>query len=60
MSKTIDRYGIKVSKKVARKVDKYIEKYGEFEAYNSFGGKTIKAGIRKMVLFYKQNPNAPV
>jgi len=31
MSKTIDRYGIKVSKKVARKVDKYIEKYGNLK-----------------------------
>ncbi len=52
--------GIKLSEKSARKVDSYIEKYGEFEAYNDFGGRSIEEGIKNMIIFYKEYPTAPV
>lgn len=52
--------GIKLSEKSARKVDTYIEKYGEFEAYNDFGGESVEEGIKNMIRFYKEYPTSPV
>lgn len=43
-----------------KKIQKYLDKYGEFEAYNSFGGKSIDEGVRRMESFYRQHPDAPV
>lgn len=56
----VTRVGISLPIESAKKVDEYLERYGEFEAYNSFGGRTIESGIRRMVQFYKHNPDAPV
>lgn len=55
-------FGIKLSRKSAEKVEEYLNKYGEFEAYNIFGDAhdSIEQGIRKIVMFYKQNLDAPV
>jgi hypothetical protein len=43
-----------------RKAEKYLEKYGEFEAYNDYGGDTVEEGIANMEDFYRTHPEAPV
>jgi hypothetical protein len=54
--------GVSLSPESAKKVQQYLNKFGEFEAYNMFGedDDTIEQGVRRMVLFYKENPDAPV
>ena len=52
--------GVSLSGESLGKVVDYLQKYGEFEAYNMFGGKTVEQGVKRMAMFYKKYPEAPV